>query len=228
MFARTTRGGVGKSSLCLGSSLMNHTNSRTPSLLLNRSLFTASASSSLSSSCLSSSPFNTSLSNSPPCRHFVQKEYHRTHVPPPAATSSNPSSRAVQKKKKKVSIHDITALQILKTSGKLKRTNTIPDTLAMREVALQFAELKASCLVVVDTSEDVLGIITERDCLRAFSRDKQWETRPVNKCMTRFEKIVAVSATDSASECLKIMALKGVIPTPHHLSLSLSLSLFCL
>jgi protein phosphatase PTC7 len=102
----------------------------------------------------------------------------------------------------------MTAGKILRMGGKLQKSYTVAPVFLMKEAATKMSEQQIGSLVVVDSDQSVLGMLTDRDVLRAVSGDN-WQKLPVSSCMTPIEKIITVTSSDLADECLQIMALKG-------------------
>lgn len=61
---------------------------------------------------------------------------------------------------------------------------TVDPASSLRRAAQVMDERSVGCAVVID-SEKVAGIITERDILRAVSRQQNVDTTPVEEIMTR-------------------------------------------
>jgi CBS domain-containing protein len=72
---------------------------------------------------------------------------------------------------------------ILSTKG--GRVFTIGPEQSIREALALLARHEVGALVVVDASEDPVGIVSERDIVRQAARDESLFPRPVREIMTR-------------------------------------------
>jgi CBS domain-containing protein len=93
--------------------------------------------------------------------------------------------------------------QILKLKGSSDVETISPDTNVTVAVAT-LAEKGFGALVVSATGNDIVGIISERDIVRALARDAGGcLTMPVGKLMT--EDVVSCALSDTANSVLKRM-----------------------
>jgi len=93
--------------------------------------------------------------------------------------------------------------QILKLKGSSEVVTISPDTNVTVAVAT-LAEKRFGALVVSVTGNDIAGIISERDIVRALAREAGGcLTMPVSKLMT--ENVVSCDLSDTANSVLKRM-----------------------
>lgn len=62
---------------------------------------------------------------------------------------------------------------------------TLPVTATLRDAAQQMVNRQISSLVVVDEAEELEGVITRTDLIRAHLAFDDWATQPVARHMTR-------------------------------------------
>ncbi len=77
-----------------------------------------------------------------------------------------------------------------------------PET-TLRAAAARMTELQISALVVVDASEDLHGIITRTDLVRAHLAHDDWSSRPVSEHMTR--EVATVAPTTPLKDVAQVL-----------------------
>jgi CBS domain-containing protein len=93
--------------------------------------------------------------------------------------------------------------QILKLKGSSKVETISPDTSVAAAAAI-LAEKRFGALVVSITGDDIAGILSERDIVRALAREARGcLTMPASKLMT--EKVVTCALADTATSVLQRM-----------------------
>jgi CBS domain-containing protein len=93
--------------------------------------------------------------------------------------------------------------QILKLKGSSKVETISPDTSVAAAAAI-LAEKRFGALVVSITGDDIAGILSERDIVRALAREAGGcLTMPASKLMT--EKVVTCALADTATSVLQRM-----------------------
>lgn len=91
-------------------------------------------------------------------------------------------------------------LQILTRKGS-SMVSTIPPSFSLSEAAQRLSELKVGCLVVADADETMVGILSERDIVRALGLSGSGcLNERVDSIMTR--NVMTCSADDSADDVL--------------------------
>ena len=81
----------------------------------------------------------------------------------------------------------------------------------LREAAKEMAEKGVGSLVVVDEEGNVVGIVTERDVVRAVAEGKDFET-PVSEIMT--PDVLTVSPETSVLKAIEMMKMHNVRHLP--------------
>jgi CBS domain-containing protein len=93
--------------------------------------------------------------------------------------------------------------QILKLKGSSKVETISPDTSVAAAAAI-LAEKRFGALVVSATGDDIAGILSERDIVRALAREAGGcLTMPASKLMT--EKVITCALADTATSVLQRM-----------------------
>jgi CBS domain-containing protein len=100
----------------------------------------------------------------------------------------------------------MTVEAILKRKG--RTVFTTPPTKTVKQVAEYLREKNIAALLVVD-GDTILGIVTERDIVRAFARDGvAMENRPVREIMT--SKLLTGKPEDSVKHIMQIMTTNRI------------------
>jgi CBS domain-containing protein len=89
---------------------------------------------------------------------------------------------------------------ILATKG--TKVHTVRPAQSLKEIVALLARHNVGALVVVDDADRPVGIISERDIIRAAARGEDF-TRPVSAAMTR--TIVVGSPQDDVASVMKTM-----------------------
>jgi CBS domain-containing protein len=79
---------------------------------------------------------------------------------------------------------------------------TKPDT-SLKEASRIMGEMHIGCLVVLDESEKIVGIVTNSDVLRAIANDKDPNTTLISDIMSRNVKVV--EPDKSLEDAIKLM-----------------------
>jgi CBS domain-containing protein len=94
---------------------------------------------------------------------------------------------------------------ILKQKG--RAVTTIPPTLTLVEAAGRLAQRRIGALVVVDGHGEIVGIISERDIIRALAdTGPDCLRRPVAETMTR--QVVMCQESDTLDELMSMMTAR--------------------
>jgi CBS domain-containing protein len=88
-----------------------------------------------------------------------------------------------------------------------RAVSTIPPTLTLIEAAGRLAQRRIGALVVVDRHGDIVGILSERDIIRALSEaGSVCLGRPVAETMTR--QVVSCHEGDTLDELMSMMTAR--------------------
>jgi CBS domain-containing protein len=94
---------------------------------------------------------------------------------------------------------------ILKYKG--RAVTTVPPSMTLIEAAGRLAQRRIGALVVVDARGGIVGIISERDIIRALSETgADCLERPVAETMTR--QVVTCQETDTLDELMAMMTAR--------------------
>jgi CBS domain-containing protein len=94
---------------------------------------------------------------------------------------------------------------ILKHKGRAVMTS--PPTITLLEVARRLAQRRIGAMVVVDARGELVGIISERDIIRALSEvGADCLERPAAEVMTRH--VVTCQETDTLDELMAMMTAR--------------------
>ena len=94
---------------------------------------------------------------------------------------------------------------ILRQKG--RAVTTVSPSVTLLDVANKLAAKRIGAIVVVGARGDVVGIISERDIIRALSEaGTECLTRPVSETMTR--QVVVCQETDTLDELMAMMTAK--------------------
>jgi CBS domain-containing protein len=100
----------------------------------------------------------------------------------------------------------------VQVSEVMNRANiTESATAALREAAGRMWKQQTGSLVVMDGA-DLLGIITERDIMKAVARGDDLDSTPVSAVMTR--SVLTVSPNTSVAEAAQHMATRWIRHLP--------------
>jgi len=92
---------------------------------------------------------------------------------------------------------------------------TIANTASVAEAVLMLETYKIGALPVVSAEADLVGILSERDIVRALAKPElasQLAQQPIIGLMTR--KVVTCKAGDSASDLMAVMSDKRIRHLP--------------
>ena len=91
---------------------------------------------------------------------------------------------------------------ILKIKG--RNVATAKTDLTVKQIVDQLAQFKVGAMVIVDDSDGVCGIISERDVVRALSQEGEGMlSRPVTDFMTK--DVITCNEDDSVAELMERM-----------------------
>jgi CBS domain-containing protein len=94
---------------------------------------------------------------------------------------------------------------ILRQKG--RAVTTAPPSVTLLEVARRLAHKRIGAIVVIDAQGELVGIISERDIVRALSESgPDCLTQPISESMTR--EVVTCQETDTLDELMAMMTAR--------------------
>jgi CBS domain-containing protein len=101
--------------------------------------------------------------------------------------------------------------------GKPERLIGLPDSKSLADAASLLSQEKIGALVVRNTGGEMIGILSERDIVRAVARDGAGVLdKPVSTIMTR--DVICCTPTDSVAEVMGMMTARRFrhLPVKHN------------
>eukprot|EP00486_Rosalina_sp_Unknown_P015355 CAMPEP_0201592234 /NCGR_PEP_ID=MMETSP0190_2-20130828/190182_1 /ASSEMBLY_ACC=CAM_ASM_000263 /TAXON_ID=37353 /ORGANISM="Rosalina sp." /LENGTH=152 /DNA_ID=CAMNT_0048050905 /DNA_START=307 /DNA_END=765 /DNA_ORIENTATION=- len=94
---------------------------------------------------------------------------------------------------------------------------TTKSSILVKAAAKQMIDARIGCLLVVDEKDEneIVGVVTERDCMRAISENVSTLTDSIIKdIMTSSEDIISAKNNISSEDCFKIMLANNIRHLP--------------
>lgn len=92
-----------------------------------------------------------------------------------------------------------------------KEVKTIEETSSIKDAVVLMNKYRVSCLIVL-ANKKMVGIITERDILKAFEDNNDLDKTPVKEVMT--EKVFFVSPDMDVTDAAEIMVKEKIKKLP--------------
>jgi signal-transduction protein with cAMP-binding, CBS, and nucleotidyltransferase domain len=89
-----------------------------------------------------------------------------------------------------------------------RRMITMEGDSSIHDVATRMAEQNISSVVISDRNDDILGILTERDIVRALSKSPSAETIAAHSLMSH--PLLSVESGSAVEDAARIMVQNGV------------------
>jgi len=93
---------------------------------------------------------------------------------------------------------------------------TAKPTDLVKDAAIKMIEARIGCLVVVDAQDEneMVGVVTERDCMRAIASKPSLSDVIIKDIMTANKEIVTAKNSISSDDCFKIMLSNNIRHLP--------------
>jgi CBS domain-containing protein len=114
------------------------------------------------------------------------------------------------------SSHQVPSTQEVKRIIAGHKIATAKQTDLVKEAASKMIEARIGCLVVVDDKDDheMVGVVTERDCMRAIASKPSLNDVILRDIMTANQAIITAKNSISSDDCFRIMLSNNIRHLP--------------
>eukprot|EP01083_Nonionella_stella_P180949 646723_1 len=112
--------------------------------------------------------------------------------------------------------HQVPTAQLVNRLHPGHQIATAGERTSVQKAAAQMIQAKIGCLLVVDEKDEnkMVGVITERDCMRAISESQSLNDVIIRDIMTLSADMITAEPNISSEECFKIMLSHNIRHLP--------------